>query len=491
MVSVEWLRDDLASFFGVRKALKTGLHSYRFQTTEGKRQLHLRKERDGSGTLFVDAVDVIHLSEVALDMVWLALEGVASRSAMTWLGRRYQRVEPSELSRHWLHARELVQTLSSPSTTCPSCATALPQTPLFATRAQAPHKVDLAITYACNNECPHCYNDPQRFDLQSLSASDWIRVIDRLADQGVPHLIFTGGEATFHPDLPQIIAHAVARGQVTGLNSNGRRLKHQPYTAALKAAGLEHVQITLESHQPQIHNAMVADTRAFEQTVAGIECCLDEGIFTITNTTLTKLNRDTIEDTVDFLYQLGLRMFAMNGMIYSGGGTFNPDALLPSELPPLLLRVKNAAQRRGMRFLWYTVTEYCEMSPIELEIGAKRCNAGEYSMCVEPNGDVLPCQSYYVSAGNILRDDWDTIWKGELFRSFREREEDPKSAGLPQKCWECPDLEVCGGGCRIEREMRDGTASFSCSGCGDGGPRSSGASATTLIHAESLVRKTT
>jgi radical SAM protein with 4Fe4S-binding SPASM domain len=109
-----------------------------------------------------------------------------------------------------------------------------------------------------------------------------------------------------------------------------------------------------------------------------------------------------------------------------------------------------------MRFLWYTPTEYCRMNPVELEIGAKRCNAAEYSICVEPNGDVLPCQSFYVSAGNILRDPWEKIWNSELFRSFRERELDPRWAGLPEKCWECPDLPLCGGGCRIEREARDG-----------------------------------
>ena len=125
-------------------------------------------------------------------------------------------------------------------------------------------------------------------------------------------------------------------------------------------------------------------------------------------------------------------------------------------MPALLIRVRDRAEELGMRFLWYTPTEYCRMSPVELELGAKRCNAGEYSLCIEPNGDVLPCQSYYVAAGNILRDPWDDIWQGALFRSFRDRVEDPRWAGLPEKCWECPDLPLCGGGCRIEREARDG-----------------------------------
>ena len=84
---------------------------------------------------------------------------------------------------------------------------------------------------------------------------------------------------------------------------------------------------------------------------------------------------------------------------------------------------------------------------------------------------MLPCQSYYVTAGNILRDPWDTIWRGELFRSFRDRVDDPIWAGLPQKCWDCTDLPLCGGGCRIEREARDGfrlaedAYAAGCTGC--------------------------
>jgi radical SAM protein with 4Fe4S-binding SPASM domain len=300
----------------------------------------------------------------------------------------------------------------------------------------------------------------------------------------VPHVIFTGGEATVYRGLSELIAHANGLGQIVGLNSNGRRLGQGALMRELADAGLNHVQITLESHLAAVHDAMVG-AQAFEQTVAGVRAAIESGVHVITNSTITRLNAETIDDTVVFLRDLGLRTFAMNGMIYSGGGDTNPDAIPQAQLPAILVKVRDTAQEVGMRFLWYTVTEYCEMSPLELEIGAKRCNAGEYSMCIEPNGDVLPCQSYYTSAGNMLRDPWEKIWKGELFRSFRDREEDPVWAGLPEKCHGCPDLPVCGGGCRIEREARDGVAPKGCQSCSTGSVpsgrayRSSGVSAAT------------
>jgi radical SAM protein with 4Fe4S-binding SPASM domain len=283
----------------------------------------------------------------------------------------------------------------------------------------------------------------------------------------VPHVILTGGEPTLHPDLPAIIRHADARGQIVGMNTNGRRLADRALVDALVAAGLNHVQVTLESSRAAVHNAMTASS-AFDETVRGIQNALAGGLHTITNTTLTQRNRDHVVEIVDFLYALGLHTFAMNGMIYAGGGISEPDALPAEALAGLLAAVRDRAADLGMHFLWYTVTDYCRFSPLELDLAPKRCNAAEYSMCVEPNGDVLPCQSYYVAAGNLLTDSWDAIWNSALFRSFRDRERDPQSAGLPEACRDCPDLALCGGGCRLEREARAGHSVVE-RGCGGRG----------------------
>jgi radical SAM protein with 4Fe4S-binding SPASM domain len=146
----------------------------------------------------------------------------------------------------------------------------------------------------------------------------------------------------------------------------------------------------------------------------------------------------------------------MNGIIYAGGGAATPDAIPAEEMAAVLAAVRDEAAALDMRFLWYTVTDYCRLSPVALGLSPKRCNAAEYSICIEPNADVLPCQSYYVSAGNLLADPWDAIWNSDLFLSFRNRENDPLAAGLPETCWDCPDLEMCGGGCRLERETHAG-----------------------------------
>lgn len=434
---------------------RSGLHHYDVGIGRSKRRIHLRVAADMSAVVFVDVTEVIHLNQSAAEITWLALENVPLEIARRELFRRYNPADRGLLNEDILRLYEMVNSFGSQDAFCPNCSIpGIDQAPNFSIPIEAPYKADLALTYGCNNHCMHCYNVPDRYPMPSMSKAKWIDVIDKLHEIGIPHLIFTGGEATLHPDLPELITYGESRGMITGLNTNGRRLSDAPYVEQLVSAGLNHVQITLASHQAQ-HHDQVMGARAFAQTVRGIRNAVESEMHAITNTTLTSRNYHEVIAILDFLQDLGIRTFAMNSMIHSGGGQSNPDAIPPEKLIPTLTRVREESEARNMRFLWYTPTEYCRLSPIEIDIGAKRCNAGEYSLCIEPNGDVLPCQSFYVAAGNILRDPWEMIWQSDLFLSFRHRELNPESAGLPEKCWDCPEMALCGGGCRIEREAKN------------------------------------
>lgn len=480
MVSLlKWVRQDWQRFVhrhSLSEPVKPGLYTYRFKPPGGERRVHLRIDPTGAGVMFVDVTDVVHLNSTATEIAKWALEGMDKARAQQRMQIRYGRMGQSQIRSDLDAVYGMVERFADPRLGCATCSIgSVDRQPLFSTAVAAPYKADLAITYKCNNDCPHCYNEADRLELAAMPVEDWKKVIDRLHDVGVPHLIFTGGEATLYKDLPELIAYADSLGPICGLNTNGRRMAHRDYARQLANAGLNHVQFTLGSHRPEIHDRMM-NAKCFEQTVQGIRNAQDVGLHTITNTTLMKMNAAEIINTIEFLHSLGIRTFAVNGMIYSGGGFDTGQAIREELMPALLVRIRDRAAELGMKFLWYTPTMYCRLSPVELEIGAKRCNAGEYSMCVEPNGDVLPCQSFYVAAGNLLRDPWEKIWHSELFHSFRDRELDPQRHGLPEMCWKCPDLQLCGGGCRIEREAADGVRT--AGGCSSGGCKAGGCSSS-------------
>ena len=329
--------------------------------------------------------------------------------------------------------------LLRPDGACPVHELGLETIMPFSPRPSAPYRLDLALTYHCNNDCGHCYNVAGR-NLNELSTADWKRVLDRAWELGIPHIIFTGGEPTLRADLPELIRYAESLGQITGLNTNGRRLADTHYVDDLVLAGLDHVQVTLESCDANIHDQMVGTGGAFPQTVRGIRNALASSLYVMTNTTMLQTNVHSIPATLDFLAQIGVPTVGLNALIHSGRGALAGTGLPESELAPLLDVARGKTAVNGQRLVWYTPTQYCSFDPVSFGLGAKGCTAALYNMCVEPDGAVLPCQSYYRPLGNLLTDEWDSIWNHELAVRLRERQR------LPEKCGGCFLLNECGGG---------------------------------------------
>jgi radical SAM protein with 4Fe4S-binding SPASM domain len=304
---------------------------------------------------------------------------------------------------------------------------------------KAPLRIDLALTYRCNNNCGHCYAGGPR-QTKELSTAEWKTIIDKAHKFEVPNIVFTGGESLMRDDLEELVAHAEKLGIVTGLITNGRLLTKER-VASLKKAGLDYVQITIESHDPKIHNAMCR-SETFDETVAGIKNVVNE-LYTTTNTTITPANKDTIVDLLPFLHKLGVKRFGMNAMIRAGRGV-EADGVTYDELKLLLPEIIQKANSLGMEFIWYTPTKYHKLNPVEMGLGVKACSAARITLAVEPDGSVIPCQSYFKSMGNALTDEFPQIWETDLAKQLR-------SHGFAEaKCYKCIQFPMCGGGCPLE-----------------------------------------
>jgi radical SAM protein with 4Fe4S-binding SPASM domain len=426
-----------------QRPMASALHAYERRDAEGGRvRLHLRLEPDGRGILVVNAARVLHLNQTAAEYARLVLEGLAEDEAVRTIRRRY-RVAASAARADYRHMRQQMEALiRADGDTCPIMGLDVERVDPFSVPLTAPYRMDLALTYRCNNACPHCY--VARSPTHPEMATDaWQEVLDRVWDAGIPHVCFTGGEATLRKDLVELVTYAQRKGLVAGLLTNGRRLSDAAYVRALLAAGLDHVQITLESHSGSVHDGMVAAPGAWQETVEGIRNAVAAGLYTTTNTTLTRENVAEIEETVALIASLGVPTFACNSLIYSGRGSTVGTGFDEGELVPVLERVRSAADQHGLRLIWYTPTQYCAFSPLQMELGVKACTAALYNMCVEPDGAVIPCQSYYRPLGHILRNPWESIWNHDLAQALRERRY------APEKCRDCPELPICGGGCPL------------------------------------------
>ena len=360
-----------------------GLYHFHWNEGEQSSRIHLRIDADDSGLLIVNANKVFHLNPSAALMAYYVLAKSSTIQAVKALSSRFS-ISKTTLQNDYIAYKDSLHRLID-DTACPICELELETTGPFTSTPSAPYRMDLALTYRCNNNCAHCYNARAR-NYPELTTQEWFRIIDHLWELGIPHIVFTGGEPTLRDDLPELIKHAEDNGQITGLNTNGIRLSDMTFVEQLVNAGLDHVQITMESHIPEIHDLMVNHKGALEQTVQGIRNVLQTRLYVMTNTTMLSHNSPYIPETL----------------------------------------------------------HYCNFDPIEQNLGVKGCTAALYNMCIEPNGDVIPCQSYYHPVGNLLKGRWEDIWNHELCLQLRERR------NLPEKCTDCLIQSQCGGGCPLQ-----------------------------------------
>ncbi len=218
------------------------------------------------------------ITSIPAERGWLTflLKGVPENEVIKTLRSEYI-ASPNQIRADYAAFKVKMDGLLDPQGGCPICDYELETNTPFSSSPSAPYRMDLALTYFCNNECSHCYNETPR-DRIELSASSWKEVLSRLWSTGIPHIVFTGGEPTLYPDLAELIHYAGSLGQITGLNTNGRKLKDASFVSALVSAGLDHVQITLESHLESIHDRMVARQGAWKDTTRGIQNALTQNI---------------------------------------------------------------------------------------------------------------------------------------------------------------------------------------------------------------------
>jgi MoaA/NifB/PqqE/SkfB family radical SAM enzyme len=99
----------------------------------------------------------------------------------------------------------------------------------------------------CNLACAYCneYDDVSK----PVPLEEMKRRLDILAGMGTSILTISGGEPLMHPDLDEIIRHIRRRGMIAGMITNGFFLNRERIER-LNAAGLEHLQISIDNVMP-------------------------------------------------------------------------------------------------------------------------------------------------------------------------------------------------------------------------------------------------
>ncbi|UCC89095.1 MAG: PqqD family peptide modification chaperone [Anaerolineales bacterium] len=325
------------------------------------------------------------------------------------------------------------------------CAPAVKTTPFGSHTRKYPVLSEIALTYRCQNRCLFCYaSAPDRGrTVPEMNTQQVKIVLDKIVDQArVPTVSFTGGEPTLRADLPELIAYAKSRGLRANLITNGLRCAEMGYATRLAEAGLDSAQVSLEAGDAATHDAVVGRRGAFERTAQGVRNLKAAGIHTHTNTTINARNRHALPGLVDFLAGMGQEYLSMNMVIRTGEAVGVPDVRY-DEIGSVVLPLKERAEEWGMRFVWYSPVPYCLFNTAAHGLGSQGCAAADGLLSVAPDGQVLPCSSFEEGVGNLLKEEFLTIWGRRQARYWRNKE------FMPPGCKDCELSDLCCGACPL------------------------------------------
>ena len=316
--------------------LKPGTYKYDGKGDLKGHRFHLRVDSESKGVLLIDASRLVFLNGTALDYFRLYLEGRSDRDVARYMRTRYRNLKKATVEEHYERVKSqlkdylkgdvnVIRTVGTETLT------------IGFDKLPAPYRMDLTLTYRCQNDCGHCYNETK--DKKELTPEQWMTVIDKLWEVGVPHIVFTGGEPTLYDGLEKLVAQTEEHGQVTGLITNGRALRTPGYLKELVRLGLDHVQITVLSHKEEVHDRLARSKGAWKETIEGLKAALSEDLYVSSNTTIMRSNAADIEETMRFLVRLGVKNIAFNSIIRAGKGE-EVEGITYDELTDLLVKLR-------------------------------------------------------------------------------------------------------------------------------------------------------
>jgi len=330
------------------------------------------------------------------------------------------------------------------------------------------------MTRRCNLRCVHCYAQSEDISYDNeLTHEQSLKMIDDLADFGVPVILFSGGEPLVHPRLAEYAEYAVKKGLRAVISTNGTLITAKK-AKILKEIGLSYVGISLDGLE-ETHDKFRGVKGAFKKAMQGIKNCQAAGIKVGLRFTINKRNVHEIPGIFDLLEKLEIPRACFYHLVYSGRGSdIAKEDLNHQEtreaLDLIMERTRDLHDRNKPKEILtvdnhadgpYLYLKLLEENPeraaevLELLQMNEGNNSGRGFGCISWDGEVHPDQFWREkSLGNIKERSFSEIWT-DTTNEFLMKMKDKKNH-VGGRCKSCRWLSVCAGNFRARAESIKG-----------------------------------
>ena len=343
------------------------------------------------------------------------------------------------------------------------------------------HRLQIEITTGCNLHCAGCqrtlgmaagtwrnaHMPPARFAAMLANAPP----ADAIILQGI-------GEPTLHPDLPELVAAARQSGKFPAISFNTNGLVREPaYYRALRAAGLNHVSVSVDSLDPVTATAARAgtDCRRLTEAIRSLLALWPAATLSIVQ---SKHNAGELPALLRQLHALGARYIEIQPLV-GYDASVRPLCLSEAEL---------VSARREIEAARAALPDLQLLPAAALTPNGGRCRRPLRAAYVTVDGFLTPCcitnDAALFGHANLAEAAFATLWQSEGLTAWMHEYLDRE----PAICRGCafnpagsrpPPLEDA------EQSLRDGNLEMAAAGFAAiaGGAQHAGA-----LHGLGLVR---
>ena len=326
----------------------------------------------------------------------------------------------------------------------------------------APLAILAELTHRCPLRCPYCSN-PLELTRASgeLTTTEWADVFAQAAELGCLQAHLSGGEPTARRDIVDITAAAHHAGLYTNLITAGVLLD-APLLARLKAAGLDHVQLSIQDAEAEGAERIGGMKGAHARKQAAARLVREVGLPLTLNAVVHRQNLHNLPAIIELAIAWDAARLEVAHVQYYGWALENRATLLPTRAQlDEATRIVEAARalHKGRLVIDYVVPDYYAARP-------KPCMGGwgNRFLAISPAGNVLPCHAAESITGmifpNIRSTSLRAAWEdSEAFNRFRG------TAWMPSPCQGCEHAERDWGGCRCQAFALIGDAAATDPAC--------------------------
>lgn len=322
-------------------------------------------------------------------------------------------------------------------------------------------------TRRCNLSCIHCYLDcANKKYYGELSTLEAQKMIQDLADFGVPVLLFSGGEPLLRKDLFILNSLAKKLGLRTVISTNGTLITKK-IAQKIKIENFDYVGVSLDGIGRN-NDRFRGKIGAFNLALSGIRNLVSIGQKVGLRFTITRHNYSDLEDIFKLAEEENIPRICFYHLVYSGRGSkMTEDDLTYPQMRQCLDSISawvDYLHNKGIHKEVLTVDNHADGPYIYLKfkednpkkaeeiLRLLRYNGGNNSGIGIANIDNLGfvhADQFWqnTSFGNVKERPFGEIWQDVgnlLLQQLKERK-----AYLKGRCAHCQFLDICNGNFRV------------------------------------------